>query len=99
MFNGKYILKIKDYIKNEYAHNPEDGEKIANEIMNNYKGDKEIVIDFKGIATINTAFANKIIDALYKNYGAEKLNRYFSIRNHNELIELTINRVIDNIKE
>ena len=99
MFNNNYVVRLKDYVENEYAHNPEDGERIANLILDNYKGDREIIIDFKGIDTINTAFANKIIDALYKKYGMSILDKYLSIKNHNELIQMTINRVIENIKE
>lgn len=99
MFKNEYEVKIKDFIVNEYAHSPEDGEKIANEILSNYTGDKPISLNFAKIKTINTAFANKIIEALYKNYDKEILNKYFTIKNYNNLIELTIVKVIENYKE
>lgn len=99
MFKSDYEIKIKDFVKNEYAHNPEDGEKIANEILKNYKGDRNIIINFENIKTVNTAFANKIIEALYENYDRNDLNKYFSIKNINELIKMTIINVIENYKE
>lgn len=99
MFKNEYEIKIRDYISNEYAHNPEDGEKIANKILENYKGDMPISLNFSNIKTINTAFANKIVESLYNNYGSDILNKYFSIKNYNRLIELTFIKVIENYKE
>lgn len=99
MFKSDYEIKIKDFVKNEYAHNPEDGEKIAGEILKNYKGDRNIIIDFDNIKTVNTAFANKIIEALYKNYDRTDLSKYFSMKNINELIKITIIKVVENYKE
>lgn len=99
MFKSEYEVKIKDYVANEYAHNPEDGDKIAKEILESYNGDMPISLNFLKIKTINTAFANKIIEALYSKYGSEILNKYFTIKNYNRLIELTIIKVIENYKE
>lgn len=99
MFNKDIKIIIKNFIKNEYGHNPEDGEMIANYIKENFKGNSKLILDFSGIKSINTAFANKIIYSLYKNYTAETLNKYFELKNYNELIQETLRRVIENYKE
>ncbi len=99
MFNKEIKILIKEFINNEYAHNPEDGEKIANYIKESFKGDSNLILDFDGIKSINTAFANKIIYGLYKNYKPDILNEYFKLKNYNELIQETIKRVIENYKE
>ena len=99
MFNKEIKILIKDFINNEYAHDPEDGEKIANYIKENFKGDSNLILDFYGIKSINTAFANKIIYGLYQNYEPDILNEYFKLKNYNELIQETIKRVIENYKE
>lgn len=99
MFNKDIKIMIKNFINNEYAHNPEDGEKIAKYIEENFKGNSNLILDFEGIKSINTAFANKIIYGLYKNYEKEILNEFFKLKNYNELIQETIQRVIENYKE
>lgn len=99
MFNKELKVLVRSFTNNEYAHNPEEGEKIADYITQNYKGDSNLIIDFEGIKSINTAFANKVIYGLYKNYQPEILNRFFKLRNYNELIQETIKRVIENYKE
>lgn len=99
MFNKEVRVVVKDFTNNEYAHNPEEGEKIAKYIEEKYKGDSNLIIDFDGIKSINTAFANKVIYGLYKNFEPEILNKFFKLRNYNELIQETIKRVIENYKE
>lgn len=99
MFNKDLKIKIKDYTDGEYGHNPEQGEKIAQYIKENFDSKSKLILDFDGIKSINTAFANKVIYGLYKNYSTEILNKYFEIKNYNELIKETIRRVIDNYKE
>lgn len=98
-FNKEFKIMIRDFTNNEYAHNPEEGEKIAQYIKENFKQDSNLVLDFEGIKSINTAFANKVINGLYKNYNKEVLNKFFKLKNYNELIQETIKRVIENYKE
>lgn len=88
MFNFK--VKIKDLINKDYAHNPEDGFKIAQYILDNNKSNKNVEIDFSGISTANTAFCNVLYDVLK--------NKKFKITfvNCNELIYNTILRVKEN---
>ncbi|MBR3614174.1 MAG: STAS-like domain-containing protein [Clostridia bacterium] len=99
MFNKEFKILILEIIKNEYAHNPEDGEIISKQIKMNYKGDVDLILDFNGITSVNTAFANKIVHGLYENYSTEILNKYFKLRNYNELILKTFQKVIENYKE
>lgn len=99
MFNKEFKILIKEYVNNEYAHNPEDGEKISEYIKENYKGDCALILDFKGINSVNTAFINKIVHGLYEKYSSQTLNSYFDLRNYNALIMETFIKVIDNYKE
>ena len=99
MFNKDIKIIVKEFINNEYGHNPEEGEKIAKYIEENFQGKSKLILDFSDIKSINTAFANKIIYSLYKNYSTEVLNKCFEIKNYNELIKETLRRVIENYKE
>ena len=53
MFNKKKTIKIKDFLENDYAHNPDIGEAIGNYILENNKELKNIELDFDGIKTMN----------------------------------------------
>ena len=99
MFNKEYKVLIKEFINNKYAHNPEDGEKIIKDVQEKYKGDCDLIFDFNNIDSVNTAFINKIVHGLYEKYTAEILNKYFKLRNYNELIKDTFIKVIENYKE
>lgn len=99
MFNKECKIIIKNFIKNEYAHNPEEGERIAKYIQEKYKGDCYLVLNFKGISSVNTAFVNKIVNGLYEKYSTDILNKYFKLENFNELISETFMKVIENYKE
>ncbi len=46
MFNKKKTIKIKDFLENDYAHNPDIGEAIGNYILENNKELKNIELDF-----------------------------------------------------
>ena len=98
MFNKEYKVIIKEFIENKYAHNPEDGEKIVKDIQKKYTGDCDLILDFNDIDSVNTAFINKIIHGLYEKYPVEVLNKYFKLKNYNELIKETIIKVIENYK-
>ena len=99
MFNKDIRVIIKNFTKSEYAHDPEQGEEISKYIQENFEGKSKLILDFEGIKSINTAFANKVIYGLYKNYPIDVLNKCFELKNYNELIQETIKRVIENYKE
>ena len=99
MFNKDFVVKIRDYLNNEFGHNPEEGEAIANYIIDNYQEGSKLILDFSNVSTINTAFANMIFDAVCKKYNRSILQKYFIMVNYNELIDMTIKKVIENIEE
>ena len=92
MLNNIYKFNIKDFLKKDFAHNPEDGINIANKILNEAINSKKIEIDFKGINTANTAFCNMLFAEL------KKASKTYEIKliNCNDLIIETFSRVKDN---
>lgn len=99
MLKKNMKIIIKNFIENEYAHNPEDGEKISKIIRERFKGNSNLILDFTGVKSVNTAFINKIIYGLYESYSPDILNEYFKLKNCNELIIDTFKKVIENYKE
>lgn len=91
MFNENYKIVVKDFLKKDFAHTPEEGEKIIKQILQNHNN-KNVVIDFKGIKTANTAFCN----VLYEGLKIENRDWSATLINCNELILQTFNRVKNN---
>ena len=92
MFNKKFKIIVKDFLKKDYSHNPEDGEKIVKEIKEKNIENKDVELDFKDMKTVNTAFCNVIYEAL-KNR-KEKYN--VTLIHCNSFILETFERVRDN---
>ena len=69
MLKKKYRIVVKDFLGKDFLHNPEDGEKIVNAILEKNLENKNVEIDFKGIKTVNTAFCNVIYEALKNRKG------------------------------
>ena len=91
MFNENYKILVKDFLKKDFAHNPEDANAIVNQIISSHN-DKNVIIDFKGIKTANTAFCNVIYEEL------KITDRQWTVTlvNCNDLILQTFNRVKNN---
>ena len=99
MFNKKKIIKIKDFLENDYAHNPDIGEAIGNYILENNKELKNIELDFDGIKTMNTAFCNALLSKLYDTKYIENNDLKITIVKYNDIINDTFKKVINNVKE
>ncbi len=92
MLKKKYRIVVKDFLGKDFLHNPEDGEKIVNDILENNIENKNVEIDFKGIKTVNTAFCNVIYEVLKNRKGKYTV----TLIHCNSLIMETFERVRDN---
>ena len=88
-----YRINVKKALNKDFSHNPEDAEKIVNEIKCNISNKRKIEINFRGIKTVNTAFCNIIYESL-KNEVAKDVE--IKLINCNSFILETFNRVKDN---
>lgn len=76
-------LIVKDIINSELAVSTEKGEMVFEAINSYLQNNEKLIIDFKGIDLIITAFLNSAIGKLYgnKNYSGEFLNNHIKIEN------------------
>lgn len=76
-------LSVKDIINSELAVSTEKGEMVFNAIDQGLQRDENIIIDFKGIDLIITAFLNAAIGKLYgnKKYSGDFLNNHIVLEN------------------
>lgn len=91
MFN-KYKLIIKDFLGKDYSHNPEDAQKIVDCIFENNSEDKNVILDFKDIKTVNSAFCN----VMYEGLKNRKKEYTVTLIHCNPFILETFSRVRDN---
>ncbi len=91
MFNKNYKILVKEFLKKDFAHAPEDATILIKQIIENHK-DKNVIIDFNGIKTANTAFCN----VLYEELKIKDRDWSVTLVNCNELILQTFNRVKNN---
>ena len=68
------VLNIKDILKSTIAYDDEDGNKVYEEIKKAAQLDNTIILDFKEIELVNTAFLNNAIGVLFdeNNYDLKK---------------------------
>lgn len=91
MSKENFKVLVKDLLKKDYAHIPEDANMLAKYVIENHEN-KNVVIDFKGINTANAAFCN----ILFENLQIENRDWSVTLVNINDLILATFNRVKEN---
>ena len=76
-------LIVKDIINSPLAVSTEKGEMVFQAIDSHLQKNEKVVIDFKGIDLMITAFLNAAIGKLYgnKKYTSEFLNEHLSLEN------------------
>lgn len=59
-----------------------------------------VIIDFEGVESLSSSFADELIAKLYKEYGQEKFITYIKFENINDYMKKIINSTIrDRVKE
>lgn len=76
-------LSVKDIINSPLAVSTEKGEMVFKTINSHLQKNEKVIVDFKGIDLMITAFLNAAIGKLYgnKNYSSPFLNDYIKIEN------------------
>lgn len=76
-------LTVKDIINSELAVSTEKGELVFDAINSHLQKKEKVIVDFKGIDLMITAFLNAAIGKLYgnKNYSGNFLNEHIQLVN------------------
>jgi len=77
---------------------PEDGDKIFNSLERLLKENKKVVISFKNVEKLTTAFLNNAIGKLYKEFEEEKIKQSLSLENISDSGKVRLKRVVTNAK-
>jgi hypothetical protein len=77
---------------------PEDGDKVFNALVKVLKENKKVLISFKNVDKLTTAFLNNAIGKLYKDFSEEKIKESLSIEDISDSGKVRLKRVVTNAK-
>ncbi|MCP9200551.1 STAS-like domain-containing protein [Gramella sp. GC03-9] len=92
---------IKDLIKTNFAVSTDDGNQVFDIVNKNLSKKESIILDFKGISLMTTAFLNAAIGQLYSNkdFSSEFLNSNLKLQNVPEQDKALFGMVVKRAKE
>ena len=96
--NMSTTIKLNDFISCKKGITPDDGEPIYNAIMDSFKNNRSVILDFDGVEMMTTAFLNVVIGNLYKDYSSDQLKSLLDFSNLPASIAIRIKKVTDNAK-
>jgi len=77
---------------------PEDGDKVFRALERGLKEEKQILISFKNVEKLTTAFLNNAIGKLYKDFDEEKIKQSLSVVELSDSGKVRLKRVVNNAK-
>lgn len=94
----KHIV-VSEVIGSNTAAASDDGNLVYQSIHPLLKKGNEILLDFKGIEMLTTAFLNAAIGQLYHDYTGDILNKYIKLANVADDDKILFKKVIQRAKE
>lgn len=91
------ILKVGNILESNVAISMKKGELLLTEIENALRNEESVIVDFKEISDLTTAFLNVAIGHLYINHSREELNAKLQIINLDELDLFLLSQVIERV--
>ena len=77
---------------------PEDGDKVFSSIQRVLKENKKVLISFKNVEKLTTAFLNNAIGKLYGEFEEDKLKQSLSVEDISDSGKVRLKRVVTNAK-
>lgn len=94
-----FNLKIFQVVGSEIAVSSEDGNLVFNQIKEAIEHNQSVVIDFKDIRIMTTAFLNSAIGQLYSKFKSDELSKALSVENLSDSDRLLLSTVTSRAKE
>lgn len=92
-------LIVKDIISIDTAVSTDNGDAVYRKIVKVLNDGHEVILDFKGISMMTTAFLNATIGQLYSSYTSEQLNKSLKLLNVADDDKILFKKVIDRAKQ
>ena len=94
-----FRLNIFQVVGSEIAVSSEDGNEVFEKIKAALQHDKTVILDFKNLKIMTTAFLNSAIGQLYRIFTSEQLQKRIKIENIEDSDKLLLKTVTVRAKE
>lgn len=91
-------VKLNDYLTLNSGITPEEGVPVYETIVQAFRQERTVTLDFSGVSMLTTAFLNVVIGDLYKDYTSEELKNRLTLINYSDSTAARIKKVTDNAK-
>lgn len=91
-------IQVFDIVGGDLCVSSDDGQLIHDKIAELLRKKYYVVVSFKNIKTLITAFLNAAIGQLYDEFSEEDIQTYLSVENMTADHEISLKRVIENAK-
>ena len=91
-------IEVTDVINSNIAISVKTGKVLFEHIFPILEKHQGIVLDFKGVTDLTTAFLNYAIGKLYQSFSSDELNNLITFENLSNLDSFLIQQVIERVK-
>ncbi|MDD3592216.1 MAG: STAS-like domain-containing protein [Sulfurovum sp.] len=91
-------IKVFNIVGNGNCTLPEDGEKVFEVIKKALENDKKVMISFKNVTTITSAFLNSAIGKLYGSFDETMLKDHLQVEDMAVEDQIILKRVVSGAK-
>jgi STAS-like domain of unknown function (DUF4325) len=92
-------ISVFEFLNSPYAVSTEEGERLSSEIINHFKKEEKLLLDFENIELIVSTFLNASIGQLYSGYTSEFIKEHLFLENMTNDDLSVLKKVTDRAKE
>lgn len=91
-------IRLVETVGSVHCSASEDGQKVYEQISKELTNNNNVIISFKEVEDLTTAFLNAAIGQLYKDYSEEELKQRLSVADYEQEDLIILKRVVDRAK-
>lgn len=92
------VIKLNEFLTLNSGVTPEEGAPVYETIIQAFKENCKVTLDFSDVRMLTTAFLNVVIGDLYKDYTSDDLKSRLHLVNYSSSTADRIKKVTDNAK-
>lgn len=97
--NNKAIISIVEIVGSGHCTASEDGQKLYQAIKSRLQENKNVVLSFKNVEDLTSAFLNTAIGQLYSDLSEQNIKEYLSVIDVSQENLVLLKRVVERAKE
>lgn len=91
-------INIINVVGNAICVEADDGQKVFEQIVKAFKGNKKVVLSFLNVQMLTTAFLNTAVGQLYKDFTEDYVKANLSVKDMSQSGLVSLKRVVDTAK-